>query len=318
MIQRPRFLSGSTRKNDNRLKPYHRQPRTLLEPILRPNNFKAPDPRSRFIPDFDGLRALDERQSGIKVQLSDKTLASLLNVQVPDKSDQSWLDEKNRRLTAGETEQQIDIAPPFGRVQRTVTRKTNLGDANNSIETQLQAVTQSIAQGNTLTRNAIVQLGASLVPNITNTKTTVEQIALAQKAAARLGIPQSWKDAGLAHRLWSSSQFARDAGEILLFLLSTTPQGFDVKDKFLVKLDENGNIVSEVSFKNFSSELRGHFLDVENRAIIPVVLAKNLTQNDGVDNSQLDLTQPTPPKVPIRRSSRIPKGAPPKGPQWSP
>ena len=87
MIERPRFLSGEVMKNDNSLQSYTRRPRTLQEPVLRVNNFLSPAPVPRHIPDFDGLRALDEQQQGIKVQLSDKTLNQLFSTQIPDSTD---------------------------------------------------------------------------------------------------------------------------------------------------------------------------------------------------------------------------------------
>jgi hypothetical protein len=281
-IQRPRFLSGFV-KNDSRLDQYERKPRTLRERVWRPNSFKSAKIAPRQGPDFDGLRALDEKNEGLKVQLGDATLAKLLAVQVPDPSDISWLTEKTRRITAGET--------PFGRKQRTITKTTNLADAKISTDAQIQAVQTALAAGNVNT----AAIGATVLRLLVAQTATVDQITKLTAIAKQLAIPKDWKDAGLPHRLWSAAQFKAAEGTIMLFLLANIPKGFDNDAMFLTRVDDNMNVIKSVSIRNIATKIKNGFLDIENRAIIPPDLAKDLVYNDGVDNGLLDIAAPPPP-----------------------
>ena len=299
-IERPRFLAGARLANDERLAPYTRRPRSLRETVWRPSNFNAATIAPRQAPDFDQIRALDEKNEGMKVQLGDKTLAALLAVQVPDPSDVSWLTEKARRLAAGESEANIEASPPFGREQRTITRRTNLADAKLSTDAQIQAVQASLAQGST----DVARIGAAIAQIIVGQTTTNAQLAQLAAASQQLGIPKDWRTAGFTHRLFSQTQFKSEEGKVMLFLLANIPSGFDDSGRFLVVLDKSGTVVSMASIRNISARLHpDSFLDIENRAIIPVDWAKDLALNDNVDNGVLDLgsiSQSTPGK-PRRR-----------------
>ena len=300
-IERPRFLSGTVLANDTRLKPYERRPRSLRERVWRPSNFQAAPIAPRHVPDFDRIRALDEKSDGLKIQLGDSTLAKLLDVEVPDPSDVSWLTEKARRMGLGETEAQIAASPPFGREQKTMTKRTNLGDAKlstdaqlQSVDVQIQAVQAALAQGSI----DVAAIGAVIAQIVVGQTTTNQQIGQLAAASQMLGIPKDWRQAGLTHRLWSQAQFRADEGKIMLFLLANIPQGFDDNKNFLVRVDDKWQGIASVSVRSVASKLKDQFLDVENRAVIPIDLAKDLVFNHGADNGQLDLPvgQPTPPR----------------------
>ena len=102
IIQRPRFLSGVDRVKKNvKLNPYTRRPRSTLPTVWRTANFKSPNVAPRKGSNFELMQAIDEQQSGIKVQLSDKTLNQLLSVQVPDPDDLAWITENKTKIVGG-------------------------------------------------------------------------------------------------------------------------------------------------------------------------------------------------------------------------
>ena len=294
-IQRPRFLSGARLSNDERLNPYSRKPRSLRETVWRPSNFNAPAIAPRKAPDFDQIRALDEKNEGLKVQLGDATLAKLLAVQVPDPSDVSWITEKARRMGLGESEEDIEASPPFGREQRTITKRTNLADAKLSTDAQIQAVQASLAQGST----DLARVGAAIAAIVVGQTTTNAQLAQLAAASQKLGIPADWKKAGFAHRLFSQAQFKMDEGRILLFLLANIPRGYDDNKNFLMLVADTRQPIKTISIRSLNQKMKDSFLDIQTRSVMSTDLAKELAFSDGVDGGVLDLPavgQPTPPK----------------------
>ena len=105
--------------------------------IIRPN-FISPPIKGREVLNFEKLQATDIEQSGIKVQLGDKTIEKLFKVYINDPTDVKWIEEKNRRLQAGETEEEIERNPPQGRPQRKVSKMTNFGAQGLSIQDKIE------------------------------------------------------------------------------------------------------------------------------------------------------------------------------------
>ena len=87
--------------------------------MSRPAALRQPI-KARGIIEFDKLQALDIEQSGIKTQLSEKTLTQLRAQEVYDPTDKEWIDAYNVRINAGESEASINRNPPMGRQQRRI------------------------------------------------------------------------------------------------------------------------------------------------------------------------------------------------------
>jgi hypothetical protein len=284
MMSRPYFLSGViNQKND--IDDYVRVKRVLMEPVLRPNRFIQADIMPRNIVSFDAIRSLDETRNGIKIQLSSNTLNQLLEVQIGDDRDISWISERARRLAAGESIASIAATPPFGRVQRTVTKKTSLGDVNNSISTQINTIQSAIASG---TSNVDL-IGAALMKVISNAQTSIDDLKTTATIASTIGIPRDWNKAGFTHRVWSHKQFKAEEGSILLFLLSNLPPNFDVDQRFLTKTFNNSGLQAYVRLHRLQKAFeKDMFLDIEERHIMTVDEAKQLIFNESVDGGVYD------------------------------
>ena len=284
-IERPRFLSGvESVKKDTRLNPYSRRPRATENSEWRPNSFKAPGVAARNAGKFS-----QPLNTGVKVELSEKSVNQLMSVQVPDPNDIAWAAEYKKRLAAGESEEAIKNDPPFGRKQRTVAKKVNLAQLEGSVDTKIQAVQQALTKGT----SEVTQIGAILAEIVQDNKTTRAQIAQIQEVAKSLQIPSSWQRAGLPRRLYSSAQFTQNQGTIILFLVQNVPQGMDNEDRFLTLTDDTGRVDDDrfVPFdNNLGDDLREAraYLDVEQRSVIHEDYAKYLTSTEGVDGGDLD------------------------------
>ena len=313
MFQRPAFREGSVLINNRAVGDdiglfTTEKPKIILgDKTIRRTNFLKSDVRGRFV-QFEGSKPT--------IELSDKTLEKLINIQVPDITDTEWLNERARRLARGESEQGLAQSLPLGRPQRTISKTTSLSNANNSIDARLETIRNSIAQGRILNTAEVVKLANTLLPVILSTRTTVNQMQQAAQLAQGLGIPKTWDKAGLAHRIWSHRQFIDDAGEIMLFLLSNIPPRSNSGDKFLVRFDDNAlsrNPTTYVSYQSVVSELQnGNFLDVDRREIISYARALELTSQNGVDGGKLDSASSStrPPSSP----SSSPPSSPPSPP----
>ena len=105
-IKRAGFMAG-TQKSPNidipRLGELLTKRRGVGDYTITRQNFNAPRVMPRDPVDFDGIRAINIAQFGQKVQLSSKTLAELISMNVADPTDRSWIAEFNRRKLAGES-----------------------------------------------------------------------------------------------------------------------------------------------------------------------------------------------------------------------
>jgi len=110
-------------------------------------NFIAPPIKGRYVIPFETLQAQDIEFGGIKVQLGQKTLDKLFKIQVDDPTDKNWLDEYERRLRAGETEEQLKLRPPLGRPQRKITKMTSIDGKEQSLTDKIETVYAAINQG---------------------------------------------------------------------------------------------------------------------------------------------------------------------------
>jgi hypothetical protein len=224
---------------------------------------------------------LDEKQQGIKVQLGDKTLRALLNVQVADTNDISWKSEYDRRIRAGETKEQILADPPFGRQQHTTTKRMDIGEVN--IDEKLDALQTAVEKG----QIDLTLLGTSLSLMLDEIRDLSNfQLQRIKELTKKLNIPRTPGEAGLKRQIYSKRQFEDNRAQILLFLLSTGTENY-TSEKFVNVFDDEGNDAGYCSLKLLSRQIRGNYLDIANRALIPLKVARESVEA-GIDNGELD------------------------------
>jgi len=224
-IARPSFKSGTTVNKMGSVAPLRPNARKGLgnRDITR-SNYIAPPIKGREILSFERLQAQDISEGGIKVQLGDKTIEKLFKVQIDDPTDVKWVEAKNARLAAGESEEQINANPPMGRPQRKVSRMTNFGAQGLSIDDRMEQLKVAVNQGNADNRTEIAQLIANTAMLLGNvgqlqnmTQTGYNNL---RQAIGRMNIPKHWRAMGFQHRYFTLQQYKLKAGLINLFLLS--------------------------------------------------------------------------------------------------
>mgnify|MGYP003113404920 CR=1 FL=1 len=301
-IKRPAFRSNTLVEPDKpvaRLLPNEREGLGNRD-ITRPN-FIAPDIRGRETLNFERLQAQDIAQGGIKVQLGDKTIEKLFKVQVPDPSDRQWLEERTRRITAGETEEQLEQNPPLGRPQRTISKRMNFGAHGLNINDNIELVKSAVEQGNADNRNEMAQVMAStaqILGNLGNLR-NINNAGFnnLRQAIRRMSVPKHWRAMGFPHRYYTYQQYLQNAGLINLFLLSNLQ---DYPDRTFNEPVHSFNVGAggyvAMSVANLSrilprrqNQTKGKFLDLQSRSIYhqeDVVPLVNAGQDDGKLNGQ--------------------------------
>ena len=155
------------------------------------------------------------------LELGEKTLEKLFNIKVDDPDDKLWLAEKARRITAGETEEQIKANPPFGRPQIQINKLVNFAQGNLKLDEKIDLIKTTIDQSSAITRADFVNVGTELALILGNLATfsrlTDQQLQDIYDAVNKLNIPKDWKVsfANLG-RLISYSVFNANKGPIIM------------------------------------------------------------------------------------------------------
>ena len=222
------------------------------------SNFRAPPIKPRTIPNFDRIRELDIEQNGSIVQLSQKSLGKLFNIQVPDPTDTVWLAEKARlsvdfeeRIKARisgisdkKLKEEVDIMlqsnKPLGRPQRMIEKTQNIGSSKLSVDQKLHEIREEFKEG----RGDSMQQQATLLAEIAklmNSPAKIEALSPPQllkinEIISKLSeIPKNVEDARLPSMVDSSdivgipgiSFMPSLSGLIIAFILKNTPYSLD-------------------------------------------------------------------------------------------
>jgi len=303
-ISRPAFRAGSTISGNYvpNLRPNQR--RGLGNRNMERNNFLSPNIKGREVIDFERLEALDVEQAGIKVQLGDKTLEQLFKIQIDDPSDIAWIQEKERRLRAGETEAQIREKLPLGRPQRKISKMTNFGEQSLSVDDKLELLKTAALQGSADNKNSMARLiasTASILSDVDSLKSiTSTGYADLKQLVSRMFIKKNWAEAGFKQRIWSYEEYRRESGLINLFLLSNIEvSNVDGRtlEKPVVSFNDMGNLTGRLSIVSLATALNpkgpignrtpSRYLDLQLKAIIPFNAVVRLA-NQGVDNGMIN------------------------------
>ena len=283
-INRPSFLSGVayTGKTADSIKNINHRNGTGNYNIER-HNFMA-SPIAPITLDFDKLQALDIQNNGMKVQLSDKTLNELLNIQVPDPTDVDWIREEQRLRAVyaakGLNKQQIDreleVNKPLGREQRKINRRQAIGSSELTMGQKLEELLQEVKDGRiqsaTQKADILTQIALMMteIKNIENLSATEFRNIVGILQTMNV-LPRDHKSIGLV-RFHDNNSYLANAGLINLYLISGAT--YDPKINFntpVRNFDQHPNgglppIKITTMVGNLSTNAK--FLDLEHRGII--------------------------------------------------
>lgn len=231
-IARPAFKLGVINLNQTAEKLPKNIRNGLGNYDIERRNFEASEIIPRIAGDFDKLQAIDIETQGAKIQLSEKTIAELFKTKIDDKTDNQWLDEKNRLIavyqargmTASEIEKELEVNKPLGREQRKITSNQNIGQSSLSVKDKLQEIKQEVEDGRAESRAQQALLIGQLGLIFRDTQaienfTTLQLTDLAQ-TVARLNLPRSAKQLGLQPRYIDIDFYTKNEGLINLFLFA--------------------------------------------------------------------------------------------------
>lgn len=195
------------------------------------DSFRTPSVIGRQATDFALQELIDQQQQGIKVQLSDKTLNDMFQIKTGDPKDVDWIAEYNRRLAAGETKEQLKEFPPFGREQRALFKRVNLGEGVSLSETSSKTITEELA---TLKAAVTAGSGSSDLPEeLAKIFSLVEKIdtfsnenyTVLGQILTKMNVisadPSVFFGADY-HRLWDKDQYLENQAKVVVFLTANT------------------------------------------------------------------------------------------------
>jgi len=261
---------------------------------LRRPAFTAPPVEPRQAIDFDSINAINIAQFGTKIQIGESTLEKLLGVRLPDPSDKNWVVEFERRKASGDSAEQLEKNPPFGRPQRTIKKMINFGEASLDFAGSLAALTAAVSAGRTETLEQRRVLGLVLAQILSSSENvrnlTGRKMAEIKVIVDRLSVPQNYIDNGFTHRIFGNNQYNEQPGLINLFLLSNpliphinTPIRTERPDG-----EEDGWITMSSMITNLRRKGAGRrWIDLGTRRLIFKDTAEAMVKA-GIDNGMLD------------------------------
>ena len=200
----------------------------------------------------------------------------------------------------GESADELKNSPPFGRPQRQISKTKNFSENSNNINDKVELISAAVLQGNTESKQEMAALMVKIMEVLTNVDglrvLTQGNFAALATAITRLRLPENYRAAGFAHRLYSLSQYKAEQGLVNLFLLSNIAPPRTI-NKPLLGRNVNGNLTA-ISITGIVNSLQEKppipekFIDLEMRTIITRVEAIILADS-GVDGGLLN-GQPPP------------------------
>ena len=244
-------------------------------------NFYKPNPIRVDLGNYETLRTKDVSDDGVKINLSDATLDKLFKVEIPDILDREWLLEKERRITNGETEQDIIDRPPLSRKQKTTFKMTNLGETELTFKQKIEQL-NSVLKQNALSRQGNMrQIVLELTNIMTNTtqlsNATQFQLDVIKNMLNRLYVPKDWKQQ-FKNRIVDGDAYKADMGAINMFLMSNIPSDLSASNPVYSYDGRRKQYVPSPLSKLFTLKADNKYLDLETRIIETkdIIIAKGL------------------------------------------
>lgn len=259
-------------------------------------NFMAAQIVGRNAIAFEKQQLLDIQQQGITVKLGDKTLTDLYAVQVPDDTDYLWLREEKIRLIRGESQNSINLSPPFNRPQRTIIKTINHGQQNLNLNTQIGLLLAEVRQNSVESKSDNATITAQLMALCSRVDElqdlTNAQLDSLRLVLRRLNLPTSFEvffSNTQQTRIVSLEQFNTNIGQIMLFLLNNAVFPLTI-DKPIYGISGNPigirSVITQLSLPRVNGH-RQYYIDLINKRIISRMQAEFLV-SVGVDNGELE------------------------------
>jgi len=238
--------------------------------IYRPS-FENEPIKGRII-DFDQIKAVQLKDQGYKVTLSESSLNELLYTQIPDPNDITWLVEEERRVNilrlqgknAIEIKQILSIDPPLGRPQKSkMVKRTDtaiLNQTNNQRLTELiNEVRNGFIENNVQLARITAEFSKLLtIENILSI--TTDQLDQVINTLQSMNLPKKSEDYNIP-RFIDLSFYQLKEGIINLIILS------NAKNKDLpITNSMTGNMIKITTLQNKLREK--NYLDLENLEVI--------------------------------------------------
>lgn len=237
------------------------------------NSFRAADIMGRYTVDFDKLELQSLATDGIKVQLGDKTLRDLFEIQVDDPDDRLWIAEYNRRVSSGMSAEQAKNSLPLGRKQRQITKRINIALAsqttNLNLSEKIDLMYAQLSQDAIENKQEIIQITSNAIEILATKLDELMNLSEDKKNELQQVIERLHINpnplVSLGQIQFTLNEYQAQKGKILLYLLSSIPQGSN--------LDFNRPIIginnTPIAINTIDNQLRENFiLDVEARRII--------------------------------------------------
>ena len=190
-------------------------------------SFQAVPITGRNVIDFEKLQLQEQAQQGIRVQLGDKTIRDLFQIQVGDPSDREWLRIYNERKANGLSDEYQKVSPPLGRPQRTIIKLVNPGQQMFNFNENLKLLLAQANAGAVENVNDLATITAKLTALMTNindmSNLSREQADVLRTVLVRVNLPINFRVFfynTLQTRIISRRQYDANAGQINLYLLN--------------------------------------------------------------------------------------------------
>ena len=239
---------------------------------IRRSNFKAEPIRPRNL-GFEKMELQTLRNAGQEIAIGDETLDKLFAVQVKDPSDGEWLLEVQRRKDAGETDAEIAANPPFRREQRTITKNINFATTGLKLEDKIELLQTAVMSNSVESQKELKEVATSIAMILKDVEQLNQnQTKVMGEIVNRLNLPVDPFEAGLPQRIYSLSEYQKDAGLVNFYIYSRA---------FKMGLNLNspvegmtGNLIKLSSLGTYLSQGKGDvFFDAVDMKLVPRAVA---------------------------------------------
>jgi hypothetical protein len=284
-IKRPDFISGNTRPSTETFDLKIPKRVGIGNFTIRRDNFTRPPVKERT-PLFNKTEISYTQNIKGKVDLSDKTLSELFDVDIPDERDILWLREKdrlklfykNKGFTDNEIKLELQYHKPLGRNQRTIRKRDNIGTSKLSFNNKIDEIEQEIREGRGLDRDRLeviyqqlneIMGDISAINNMSNT-----QLQDLYKLIEKINIPETHEELNLA-RFVGASYYKKNAGIINMFLIRNSRRDSSLTlNEPIHGTTENGR--NTIATMNASLGSNRYYLDLHQRRMLNWGQLKNI------------------------------------------
>lgn len=164
-----------------------------------------------------------------EIRLAKETIAELLQDEIPDPNDFAWLNERQRRLDAGEGEDQLLRFPPLGRQQRKIKQSRSITravrESKAELKSSLDTIEQDIKDGRADNQGGFMRVIADIAQIAQEGRLTSAKLARLERIINALNLPD-YKQTGLPAVL-DQKQYREEENLVLIYLIKNQRKKFD-------------------------------------------------------------------------------------------